>query len=109
MLAEEFVFLAILIVLTIGAAAALLAVFARFRPHWSRRRAALLAALPVPGLVWALCIAVFVYSATMTAEECGGDVCAMGMLSALFIGMLAFVAFAASFAAAWVMHRIFRR
>jgi hypothetical protein len=75
---EMFVFLAICV-----AAAVLLGIALHaLRPSWSRRRIMLVSASPVPSMVLAACIYVFVRAATASAEACGVDACDMAMMAA---------------------------
>ncbi len=45
--------------------------FIKIRPTWSRRRVSLMAALPVPLLMWSLCTFLFVDAMSASKEECG--------------------------------------
>ena len=74
------------------AAAWLLGRFTR----WSKRRVLVVSALPIPGIIAALCVAVFVNAATSSRAACGIDACAMAMGAALTGLVLAGVAFALS-------------
>ena len=74
--------------------------FSKFRPNWSGRRAILLAALPIPVMIWLLCAYVFIKAAIASEQECGVDACAMAMMFSSLIaiavvpGLIVGVAFA---------------
>jgi hypothetical protein len=98
--------LAILIAVTIVPAIALSLAILKFRAHWSRRRAIVVDALPVPAVIWVLCLALFVHSATASKEQCGVDACGMAMMASYVVGFYATVAFGAGLAVAWFVRRI---
>jgi hypothetical protein len=98
--------LTVLIFAAIVPAVALSVAFVRYRSAWSRRRAVLLAALPVPVIVWAFCLILFVKSAIAPAEQCGVDACGMAMAASFFVSIYALVACGAGLATAWLVRRI---
>ncbi|WP_420608022.1 hypothetical protein [Novosphingopyxis sp.] len=65
----------------------------KFRPHWSRRRAIILAALPIPAAIWAGCAALVIHSMTASKQECGVDACGMVMMFSVMIAIAAAFAF----------------
>lgn len=98
--------LAILIVVTGTSAIILSLLFAKYRAHWSRRRAALISALPIPAIVWSLCSIVFVRSASASKEDCGVDACGMAMMAAIAVSAYAVFAYGIGIAAAWFARRL---
>lgn len=54
-------------------------------PAWSRRKTAVVAALPLPIIVWSLCVIVFANAATSSRESCGVDTCAMAMVFSMIV------------------------
>jgi hypothetical protein len=101
--------LMILIVVAAVPAAGLSFLTAKYRTDWSRRRALLAAALPVPGAVWALCLGIFVSSANASDEQCGVDACGMAMIASLAVGVYAAIAFGLCLAVAWLTYRAAHR
>lgn len=68
--------------------------FVKVRPGWSRRRVSMISALPLPLLMWSICIFLFVDSMLASKEECGVDACGMVAAFSLFgasIGLAGFV------------------
>ena len=61
------------------------------RRGWPKARTALIVAAPVPFLIIAMCVIVFVSAATASAESCGVDACAMAMMAAMALGSAAVV------------------
>ena len=59
----------------------------RWRSAWSRRKTIVIAALPLPSIILALCLLVFFNAATASEESCGVDACGMAMMFSTF-GML---------------------
>ncbi|MDE2437205.1 MAG: hypothetical protein KGM49_13185 [Sphingomonadales bacterium] len=56
----------------------------RWKPSWSRRKTAILAALPLPSIIWIVCLVVFFNAATSSQESCGVDACGMSMMFSAF-------------------------
>ena len=68
--------------------------FIKIRPTWSRRRVSLMAALPVPLLMWSLCTFLFVDAMSASKEECGVDACGMAAVASIFgaaIGLAGYI------------------
>ena len=101
--------LAILIAFTVVPAVIASLLISKFRTHWSRRRAVLLAALPVPAIVWILCLYLFVLSASASKEECGVDACGMMIMAATYVSLYALFAYGAGTAAAWLTLKLVNR
>lgn len=57
-------------------------------PHWSRGRVLALAALPIPLLIWTLCIVLFVSAANASKEACGVDACGMTMAASVAVAIM---------------------
>jgi hypothetical protein len=63
------------------------------RDDWSNRRIAVIAALPLPLMIWALCAYIFADASIATKEECGVDSCGMAMVAAIYGAISALVLF----------------
>jgi MFS family permease len=100
--------LSILIAITVLPSAILSLLIGKYRPGWSRRRALILAALPIPGFVWLLCAVLFLWSAFSSKESCGVDACGMAMAASTIVSIYAAVAFGFGLAAAWLVRRLAR-
>jgi hypothetical protein len=81
----------------------------RFRPAWSRRRVDLVAAAPIPGMLIALCLWIFISAATTPREQCGVDACGMAMAAAMMVGFAALCAFAFGLVVAALVQWLMRR
>ena len=101
--------LGILIAVTVLPAAMLSLLISKYRPQWPGRRALILAAMPIPALVWMLCIILFVWSAFSYKEECGVDACGMTMMASTVVSIYAAFAFGFGIAAAWFVRRLVLR
>lgn len=66
--------------------------FGRFS-RWTRRRVLIASTAPIPGLLAALCVAIFVHAAFSSREACGIDACGMAMAAALTGFVIALAAF----------------
>jgi len=67
----------------------------RFRT-WARWRIVMLGALPIPLVLWAICLALFVEAATASAESCGVDACGMTMMAAMAVAGMTLVVYLVS-------------
>ena len=94
------------LVLSVGLTAGWLA---RYETRKSPQRIAWLAALPLPSLIWLLCIYLFVDATLASQEECGVDVCGMAMAAAMIVAMMTAVAYGIGVAAAYATRRLMRR
>lgn len=63
------------------------------RYHWRRRRTVFLSALPVPAILFAFCMFVFVSAATASKESCGVDACGMAAAGAMVLAVAAVLLF----------------
>ena len=59
------------------------------RLQWRRRRIVLLSAVPLPGILFVLCIIVFVSAVTASKESCGVDACGMAAAGAIVLAVAA--------------------
>jgi hypothetical protein len=68
--------------------------------RWTRRRVLIASSVPIPGILAALCVAIFVHAASSSREACGIDACGMAMAAALtgFVTALAALALCSVFA-----------
>lgn len=71
----------------------------RLLPDWSTLRLNLLSSAPLPALVLAESIWLYVDAGDTPRERCGVDACGMAMLAASMFGMVAVAGFLASAAA----------
>jgi hypothetical protein len=78
------------------------------KPAWSSGRTTVIAASPVPLLLLAICLYVFVRAAAAPAEKCGLDACGMAMMFATFGAGVALAGFAAGLAACACVHQMWR-
>ena len=76
------------------------------RPSWTSRRITFLSALPVPSLVWLLCIYVFVGAATSSKEDCGVDACGMAMAFSILIAFAGIIGFGVGAACARCVRKL---
>jgi hypothetical protein len=72
----------------------------RWRPGWSRRRQGIWAALPLPAIVFALCLIRFVGVLGTPQDRCRPDACGMEMLAVMALGTIAVGGFLLSWAVA---------
>jgi len=56
----------------------------RNKGKWSNVRVALIAALPIPLMVWLLCAYIFADATFASKEQCGVDACGMAMAAAVY-------------------------
>lgn len=82
--------------------------FRRTQPNWPAARIIFLSALPIPLIVWGLCIFVFVKAATASKETCGVDACGMAIAAAMFTAMGGLVLYVIGLIVAAVVVRIAR-
>lgn len=101
--------LAILIMATLIPSAALSIIIVKLRPSWSNRRALLSAALPIPSIIWALCLVLFVSSVFATKAQCGVDACGMAMMASTVVAAYALIAFLLGVVMAWLVRRIMQK
>ena len=66
-------------------AAVLAGIISWIRPAWSLRATVAAAALPLPSVIWALCLFIYVRASTAPAEKCGIDACGMAMAFSIVI------------------------
>jgi len=57
------------------------------RFQWRRRRIVLLSAVPVPAILFTLCLVIFVSAATASRESCGVDACGMAAAGAMVLAV----------------------
>jgi hypothetical protein len=75
------------------------------RHGWSKSRTIYVAASPLPAIIVALCIYVFVHAATASKASCGVDACGMAMAAAVGLSSAAMVLYLFGLVVAWVMTR----
>lgn len=80
----------------------------RARKHWSGVLIAILSALPLPALIWAICGYVYFDAATASAESCGVDACGMATMAAMFAAAIALGIFLFGLGSATVGFYLFR-
>jgi O-antigen/teichoic acid export membrane protein len=87
-----------------------LAALLRFWRRGLRRwRVSLAAAALAPGIVLALCIALFASSAVASREQCGVDACGMAMMASMTVGFWAILALLIGFGLAEGLQRLLDR
>lgn len=45
-------------------------------------------ALPIPVIIWAFCVYIFIDASTASQEECGVDACGMAIAAAMMVGIM---------------------
>jgi hypothetical protein len=79
--------------------------WAMIRRGWPKSRTIYVAASPVPGIVIALCLYVFIGAAMASKESCGVDACGMAMAAAVILASTAMVLYVFGLVVAWVTIR----
>lgn len=79
------------------------------RHGWPKARIIYVAASPVPAIIIALCIYVFVDAATASKESCGVDACGMAMAAAIVIASAAILLYVIGLVVALVTRHLFAR
>lgn len=82
--------------------------FAKFRPDWSTPRAAMLSALPVPIVIWVICLAIVVNSSLATEDECGIDACGMATGAAVVLATYGLIAFGIGTLVAFLVRKLMK-
>lgn len=82
-----------LILFTVVVTGGLATVVLHWRPNWSVRRTACVAAAPMPIVLAGFCIWLFVDAAMSWKKACGVDACGMAMMFAVIGLGYAFVSF----------------
>ncbi len=100
--------LLILIVVVVATSAFFTILVVKFRPHWSRGRAIVVAALPIPAAIWAVCAVLFIDSMTASRQECGIDACGMVMMSSVMIAIAAAFTFLMGLVAAALVYQKYK-
>jgi hypothetical protein len=78
-------------------------------PLWNRGRVWALAALPLPLLIWTVCIVLFVRASTASKEACGVDACGMTMAASMVVALMTipffFLCLSLAIAGDWLARR----
>jgi hypothetical protein len=97
----------LIIALTGLPSGALAMALTNYKPNWPKKRVILLAALPLPLLLWILSRVVVMNAMTASQEECGVDACGMAAASGFFGMLLGFVMLVTGLVVATLAYRAF--
>ena len=81
-------------------------VLGRLFSGWSIRNNCLCSALPIPAVIWSLCLFVFVNAAISSKQDCGVDACGMAMGFSVIIAFAALLGFAVGLGSAWAVQKL---
>jgi hypothetical protein len=76
---------------------------------WRSRKIALISALPLPLIILALCLFVFLQAAFASKASCGVDACGMAMAFSMIIAFWAAMSYLLGVGAAVIVLRVERR
>lgn len=63
------------------------------KPAASMLKLSLLSALPVPVMLWGVCLFLYMRAYLSSPEQCGTDGCTMTMFSAIYVAAMVFILF----------------